>query len=127
MFAAVWSALGDVRLPRTRAIGFDTDLLNSNRQSEGNLDSFDIKGNIKGSLARNRNSTGATGANAKAQAAAGSKKGEESMPVDQSIKEKTGMDFEVMDIWDNGVFIEGSQTAPIAVTVNLVSSLIFGG
>lgn len=113
MFAAVWAALNSVRLPRTRAIGFDTDLLNTNRQSEGNLDSFDIKG----ALAKTRG--GASGMNSKK--AAVSSTSHDLANLDPSIKSKTGVDFEVMDLWDSGVVIEGSRDFPVAVTVNLVS------
>ena len=110
MFAAVWAALNSVRLPRTRAIGFDTDLLN-NRQTEGNLDSFDIKG----SLAKTRGVAIGKG-NKKAAASSG----QILATTDPSIKEKTGVDFEVMDVYDSGIPIEGSKDFPLAVTVNLV-------
>lgn len=110
MFAAVWAALNNIRLPRTRAIGFNTDLLKQNRQTEGNLDSFDIKG----SLARYR-STGSQGG-----AKPSINSSEESAQLDASIKEKTGIDFELLDVWDSGTQIKGCLDFPVAVTVNLV-------
>jgi exosome complex RNA-binding protein Rrp42 (RNase PH superfamily) len=111
MFAAVWAALNSVRLPRTRAIGFDTDLLN-NRQTEGNLDSFDIKG----SLAKTRGIAGGK----KGKGATDTSSGQELATIDPSIREKTGVDFEVLDVWDNGATIEGSSNFPLAVTVNML-------
>jgi len=114
MFAAVWAALNNVRLPKTRAIGFDTDLLN-NRQTEGNLDSFDIKG----SLAKTRGV--ASNAQKAAVATSTSENQQHYAALDPSIKEKTGVDFEVLDVWDSGVQIIGCDDFPVAVTVNMVS------
>lgn len=113
MFAAAWAALNSIRLPRTRAIGFDTDLLNNNRQSEGNLDSFDIKG----TLAKTRGA--ASGADNKNVPTSLSER--DVANLDPLIKSKTGVDFEVMDLWDGGSSIQGSRDFPVAVTVNLVS------
>ncbi|UZJ53414.1 hypothetical protein CBS101457_002734 [Exobasidium rhododendri] len=119
MFAAVWAAINNVRLPKTRAIGFDTDLLNSNRGTEGNLDSFDIKG----SLAKTRG-TAAALSNAQKTAGTGATTGSSSaqpqQETDPLVMNKTGIDFEVMDVWDSGVPIEGCEDLPIAVTVNML-------
>lgn len=111
MFAAVWAALNSVRLPRTRAIGFDTDLLN-NRHIEGNLDLFDMKGN----LAKTRRIAPVIGSKKNAVAASD----QNLATMSPSIKEKAGVDFEVMDVYDSGNPIQGSDDFPLAVTVNMV-------
>jgi hypothetical protein len=118
MFAAVWAALNNVRLPRTRAIGFDTDLLNNNRQTVGNLDSFDIKG----SLAKTRGATGLP--TSKKTGGAGGPIANDDEGVDPSVKDRMGIDFEVMDVWDSGVHLTGSHDFPVAITVNMVSRLL---
>ena len=106
MYAAVWAALNNVRLPQTRAIGFDTDLL-SNRQNQGNLDSFDIKGTRTGSR-------GVQGKGPKTNGALSSAGNGSAVP------DKTGVDFEMADVWDSGAPINGADDFPVAVTVNLV-------
>lgn len=109
-FAAAYAALADVRLPRTRAIGFDVAGLQGERQTEGqghqNMDIFDVRG----SLSRTRG--GLKGAGVKA--------GADATVEEASDDGKIGVDFEIQDVWDGAVKLEGADSFPIGVTVNVV-------
>ena len=105
MFASVHAALDNVRLPQTRVVGLDVQHLKNGNQT---LDIFDVKGRKQQPKHTPANIPPAQ---------------QDGAPANQ-LESRIGVDYEIQDLWTNGVPLQGGRDFPVGATVNIVCTRI---